>query len=105
MYLASHAGGLQELERYVRFEVAPGEIEEAIRAIAKWDIAGQNDISWYEKRGIEPGKFAKSIAAVAPLPWWQLESIKNGYSYEKKTHTRMFWVDLERNIIYFFETD
>jgi hypothetical protein len=105
MYYCEHVGGTQELERYVRIEIDPGDIESAVRAIAKWDIAGENDISFYERRPLNPADFMKPVSQVSPIAWWRLGDIRNGFSYVKKDHTRHFWIDSDRNLIFFFETD
>lgn len=106
MYMVIHAGGLQEFHRYVRLEVAPEDIESAIGAIAKWDSPRNNDISFYERRDLAPSCFVKPVRAAAPIVWWRPDAIERGYALvQKEGGRRYFWVDLDKSIIFFFETD
>jgi hypothetical protein len=104
MYVAQYAAGLQTLDEYIRFEVSPDDISEAISAIVKWDTPPKNDMSFYDRRPIEPSRFINPGAEIGKLSWWQLDSIRRGYVYLKKDDTRQFWVDLDKNVIYFHWT-
>jgi hypothetical protein len=105
MYLASHAGGLQKFEEYVRFEVQPEETVQAIQAIMDWDIKGQTGIVMYETMPLDSSNYPTPSRAIGRLAWWNLNSIQHGYSYVKKTHTRIFWIDEDRNIVYLYWTN
>lgn len=104
MYLASFAAGLQTFEEYVRFEVAPEDREQAIRSIMAWD-GGAGAISTYDRRPIDSSHLPKPSASIGRVNWWRPSNIKKGYSYVKKTNTRMFLIDEDSDIVYLYWTD
>lgn len=101
MYLARHTG-LKEMEEYMRFDVAPNEIDDALRAIMRRGADGSNDIASYVKLPINAGIFPKPSPVFGRVPWWDLDSIRNGYAYVKGDHWRTFWIDTDRNTVYVF---
>lgn len=105
MYLAQFAAGLQTFEEYVRFEVAPADREKAIQAIMAYDVEGLASVSMYKRVPIDSSHLPTPSASIGQVVWWNPNTIKKGYSYVKKTHTRTFWIDEDTNIVYLCWTD
>jgi hypothetical protein len=102
MVLVSLASGLQNLEEFVRFEVDPGEREQAIQAIMNWDFGEKGGMSMYERKPLGPSAFPVPSASIGRVNWWNLGEIKHGFSYVRKVGTRALFVDEDRNIVYFY---
>ena len=106
IYYLFFAGGMQDLESYLRFDVANEEIEQAVEQIIKKAnlISGQN--LPYLRRSISTSDFQYPRREWMPVGWWDLDDIKQGYYRgEDVSYGVHIWVDTESRRIYVYQND
>jgi len=106
VYYVVHSGGMQEFQLFVRFTVAPQDIDKAVTDI----------LSDYDKRmqihdvyssvpvadGMRWSEVNNIASACLPMPWWNTDSITNGF-YRSSTNAFgniHVWEDATHHQIY-----
>jgi hypothetical protein len=107
IYYVIHSGGLQEFEMYVRFTVDSNELEGAVSNIL-WDHDRmiRTPSAGYLALPIAKSPPSEAQTQFQPMPWWNPESITNGY-YRACTNGQPFGVraDLSTHMIYIEASD
>ena len=113
VYYFFHAGGLQEYEFVVRFTVDPKDLNGAVS-----NLCAYNDKTAKEGHSFTPSYISTSISnahrqpfdlseiGLKSTPWWNPDSITNGY-YCGNTNDLSFdiWADIPNHTIYLSEID
>jgi hypothetical protein len=98
-----HSGGLQEFQMFVRFTVDSNELESAAS-----NILSDHDRKYKEQLGYSTSPFASAPSPSPPvdLPWWNPQSITNGF-YRACTNGQPFEIraDLSTYTIYLSASD
>ena len=100
VYYLFHAGGMQEMEMFVRFTVDPKDLDTAVT-----DILADHDKITREHHSYlslpAPDAPRSHFAGVTPMPWWTPDAITNGY-YRASTNGQPFyvWADLSQHTVY-----
>lgn len=101
IYYVFHAGGMQELQMFVRFSVDPKDVDTAVsRILLDHDKKMQGHYT-YPTLSIPGAPQSPTFPDLAPMPWWHPDSITNGY-YRSSTNGQPFyvWVDVGQHTIY-----
>jgi len=106
IYYVFHAGGMQELEMFVRFTVAPKDLDSAIGDILSDHDKMMRGHYSYPSLSIATAPSSPMFPELLPMPWWNPNSITNGY-YRGSTNGQPFylWVDVGQHMIYLCEHD
>ena len=106
IYFAFYAGGMQDLEEYVRFTVDPKELDGCVSNILSDHDKTFQQHNSYTSLPITAAPSAPRSSHLSPMPWWGPTSITNGY-FRGSTDARpiWIWVDALQHIIYVCETD
>lgn len=106
IYYVFHAGGLQELDEYVRFTVDPNDLDGAVR-----DILSEHDKTFAETNSYPTLSIAAAPSSavpphLSPIPWWSPNSITNGYYRGSMAGRPIYiWVDVSHHMVFVCETD
>jgi hypothetical protein len=106
VYYLVHSGGMQEFEMCVRFTVDPKELDGAVsEVLSNHNQETKQDYN-YPSRILGVAPRPPSFSEFQPMPWWNPESISNGY-YRGSTNGQPFhvWVDVGFHTIYLCSTD
>jgi len=101
VYYVFHAGGMQELEMFVRFTVDPKDLDSVVSDIfSDRDKKMQGHLS-SPTLSLAAAPRSPAFPDLQPMPWWSPESITNGY-YRGSTNGQPFhvWVDVGQQTIY-----
>ncbi len=79
IYYLLYAGGLQDLEAYVRFDVDPDEMDAAVDALVTWNNAELKRSLPYPRVAISAAEFPTPLKSFLPMPWWDPSVITTGY--------------------------
>lgn len=106
VYYLDYAGGLQDLERFIRFEADPQEIDSAVDAIVAANIKTMGRAFPYPRRGIDATALPSPRKEFLPMKWWNPESAKRGY-YRGHTdaYALRILVDEGNSRIYIYQND
>ncbi len=106
VYYFVYAGGLQDLEQYIRFDVEKTEIESCVEAIIRENNAEMKRQLTYEVIEINKVPHIVPRKEFLPVKWWNTQEIKNGYYRgEQEAYAVRVWVDKENNLIYVYQND
>lgn len=106
IYYLSYAGGLQDLEQFVRFDVPEADLEEAVESL----IAENNKMMGrelaYPKSAISKVRQPVPREQFLLMPWWTPTSISKGYyrGHIGGYALRLF-VDEENSRLYVSQSD
>jgi hypothetical protein len=93
VYYSYFVGGMQCCEVFVRFAVAPGQLEFAFQEISS---------------GLEPEKCQYTITTADKndKPWFTPSPSSRPYAFKEKNGLHLFlWVDAEKQLIFAYESD
>jgi hypothetical protein len=107
VYYLFHAGGMQEMEEFVRFTVDPKALDKTVS-----DLLAEHDKSYkehnsYPQKAVTDTQFSPD-AKFLPVDWWiDPFSITNGYFRGSSPDGRSIyiWADVANHTIYYCETD
>jgi hypothetical protein len=106
IYYVVHSGGMQEFQLFVRFSVDPQEMDKTVGDIlSDYDKRSQRH-NVYTSVPVADGMRWSQISGIAtallPMPWWDTDSITNGY-YRSPTNDSgniHVWADVTHHQIY-----
>lgn len=105
IYYMLHAGATKGLDFYVRYDVAPEDLDLAVEKIIFWGNAQVLESQEYPRRSLSeapPPPTPKS--QYLPMPWWDPDTIVNGYYRgTDEPYGLMIYVDQDRSRIYFYQ--
>ena len=107
VFYVLHAGGMQELELYVRFDCAPDQVNEWVDSATKSNNVQFSRALPYQhvslsvaSRAVEPDR------SLAPIQWWTPSAIKAGYYCGAfASQALRLWVDTDKSRVYLNMTD
>jgi len=106
VYFLEFAGGMQDLERYIRFDLDKADIDAAVEAIIKEANTVSLQSLPYTEKAISPSDFQYPRSEWMPVHWWNIKNIKNGYYRgEEASYAVRIWVDLDNSRIYAYQND
>ncbi len=106
IYYLDYAGGLQDLERFVRFTVPMSDLDSVIDA-----LIAANNLQF--KRSLPYTRIPHSAAPAPspraeflPLTWWTPSSIRKGYYRGASAgYALQIWADTATGTIYLYQND
>lgn len=106
IYYLLYSGGMQDFESYVRFDVAPEELDTAVDTLVTWNNAEMKRSLPYPRVAIGAAEFPKPMKSFLPMPWWDPSTITAGYyrGHPDGFALRIF-VDQARSRIYVYKND
>ena len=106
VYYLMYAGGLQDLESYLRFDVDLDEGEHWIEEEIKTNNTSLRRQLRYERLDIRQAPQWTPLKKFLPMPWWNPKEIQEGYYRgENASYAVNIWVDTEENRIYVYTND
>jgi len=106
IYYLDYAGGMQDLERYVRFTVPASEVDSVVdKLIAEnnWDI--KRELS-YPRQALSATQDVRPRAEFLPMPWWATSAIASGYHRgEQEAYALRIWADTATGTIFVYQND
>jgi len=110
VYYLFHAGGLQDMESYLRFNVDSAEADQAIDEMIAENNLTRKRSHPYLRSSLPPPLPAKphvdSFNRFKPIAWWQPQSIHNGYIREaQESFALHIWYDADKAIVYVYQND
>ena len=101
VYYVFHAGGMQELQMYVRFSVDPRDLDRAVSSILSDHNKRMQAHYSYPTLSIAAAPRSPVFPDLLPMPWWSPDSITNGF-YRGSTNGQPIyvWVDASQHMIY-----
>jgi hypothetical protein len=89
-----------EYEFAVRFEAPPEDCIKQIPIVLAWDDKTYNRTSSY------PVINVTNVGRQTDVTWFDADKITNGiYAGKDGSHTPQIWIDRDRGVFYFWETD
>lgn len=79
IYYLLYAGGMQDFESYLRFDVDPQELDSAVDALVSWNNTQMKRSLAYPREPLSSDAIATPRKEFMPMPWWDTSSITNGY--------------------------
>lgn len=99
-------GDWQAYQRLVRFEAPVEDCIRHIDAVLAWDDKVYNRTSSYPRINVTNVESHGGDVEMGPTPWFDVNNLKHGiYAGKDSSHTPEIWVDTDRGIFYFYETD
>jgi hypothetical protein len=106
IYYVFYAGGLQDLEEYVRFTVDPKDLDRAVSDILSDHDKVFHETNSYPSLPVTDSPLSGVSKHLSPISWWNPASITNGYCRGSMNGRPIYvWVDVGQHIIYVCETD
>lgn len=106
IYYLLYGGGMQDLEAYLRFDVAAEELDAAVDALVTWNNAQMGRSLVYPRVSIGAAEFPRPMKSFLPMPWWNPAAITKGYyrGHIDRFALRIF-VDESHSRIYVYQND
>ena len=106
VYYLLCAGGMQDLEEYVRFDVDPEELDAAVDALVTWNNTQMKRSLPYPRVAIAAADFPLPQKSFLPMPWWDPSAITAGY-YRGHIdgYALKIFVDQTRSRVYVYQND
>jgi hypothetical protein len=106
IYYLVYAGGLQDLESYVRFDVDPVELEAAVEGLITWNNTETKRSLPYPRVAISAAELPTPLKSFLPMPWWDPSAITTGYHRgHHDGHALRIFVDETHSRIYVYQND
>ena len=106
IYYLIHAGGLQDLEKFVRFDLDAAETESAIKAITESNNKMMARSLGYSPKSLESADIPWPRPEFLPMKWWDPNMIKRGtYRGHIDGYALRILVDENRSRIYIHQND
>jgi hypothetical protein len=106
IYYLTYAGGMQDLESYLRFDVDPEELDSAVDALVSWNNTQMKGSLAYPREPLSSASLAAPRKEFLPMPWWDPSSIATGY-YRGHIdgYALQIMVDQAHSRIYVYQND
>ena len=99
-------GDWQAYQRFVRFEAPVEDCIHHIDIVLAWDDKLYKRTSSYPRMTVSGAEPHDGDRTMGRIPWFDVDKIRHGiYTGKASSHTPEIWVDTDRGIFYFFETD
>ena len=106
VYFLAFAGGLQDLERYVRFDVNQAELSSAVEALVADNNKMLSRSLPYLTQLLSAAPAASPRKEFLPMTWWNPSAVTNGYFRgETDGYALRIWVDEDASRVYVYEND
>lgn len=79
IYYLMFAGGLQDLEQYVRFDVDPDELDSSVDALVAWNNKVMSRSLSYPRESLSTADVPGPRKEFLPMLWWDPSAITAGY--------------------------
>ena len=105
-YYLNHAGGLQDLEQFVRFHVPSSSLEDAVKTLIDEHDRVMKMTYSHSKQTLTSVPTINPRAEFLPMPWWDTKKIKSGYYLgSDEGYGMRFWIDQDRRLVFFYIKD
>jgi hypothetical protein len=106
IYYLWHAGGLQDLEFYARFDVEPQDLDSAVDALVAWNNGELSRSLSYPRDRLSSARIPPPRDEFLPMRWWDPDTVSSGYyrGHLESYALRMI-VDQSRSRIYLHQND
>ena len=99
-------GDWQAYQRFVRFEAPVEDCIRHIDVVLAWNDKMYKRISSYPRIEVASVEPHRGDSMMGPVPWFDVDKIRHGiYVGKASSHTPEIWVDRDRGVFYFYETD
>jgi|GEM_PF-2827584 len=106
IYYVFHAGGLQYMQYFLRFDVDKSELDAAVEALIADNNKTMETHLPYARNFLVKGWGPRPDSDIAPLKWWNPSSIRNGYYRgEDVSHGLEIWADEDLGRVYVSQSD
>ena len=101
VYYVFHAGGMQEMQMFVRFTVDPKDVDSAVSNILSDHDTMTKEHHSYISIPAAGAPRSPVFPDLLPMTWWTPDTITNGY-YQASTNGQPFyvWADVSQHTIY-----
>jgi len=106
IYFLDYAGGLQDLERFVRFKVPTADLDSSVDAlIAANNLQFKRSLP-YVRTALRAAPKSSPRAEFLPMVWWTPSSILTGYYRgDSAGYALRIWADSGTGTIYLYQND
>ena len=106
IYYLDYAGGLQDLERFVRFKVPIPDLDSALDALIEVNNLQFKRTLPYARTPLSVAPLSSPRGEFLPMVWWTPSSIRTGY-YRGHSDAYAFqiWADSATGTIYLYQND
>ena len=106
VYYLQHAGGMQDLEFYLRFDVDPSDIHKAADDLVTWNKGVLGKHLAYPRAPLSASALSTPRIDFQPMPWWDPSSVTTGYYRGSiEAYALQIIVDEGRSRIYLYQND
>lgn len=96
----------QAYQQFVRFEAPVEDCIRYIDLVLEWDDKIHKRKSSYPRLTVTGASPLDGDSMMGSIPWFDVNKIRHGiYTGKASSHTPEIWVDTDRGIFYFYETD
>ena len=96
----------QAYQRLVRFEAPSEDCIRHIDAVIAWHNKQHKQTSSYPPTEVTTVVPHDGDQTMGPTPWFDVDKIRHGlFAGKDSSHTPQIWVDRDRGVFYYFETD
>lgn len=102
------AGGMQDLESYLRFEVDEGQLQLAVAHLIAENDKRMHRTYTYKQSALAIAPSPNPRAEFLPMNWWTPSAIRNGFYLEnekKEAFALQIWVDEDASRIFVYQND
>lgn len=106
IYYLMYAGGMQDLELYVRFDVAPQDLDSSVETLVTWNNKQMSRTLAYPRAPLSSVTVPIPRKSFLPMLWWDAATITTGYyrGHDDGYALRIF-ADQSRSRIYVYQND
>ena len=106
IYYLIYAGGMQDLEAYMRFDVDPEELDSAVDALISWNNTQMKRSLAYPREPLSSADISAPRKEFLPMPWWDPSAIASGYYRGSiDSYALRILVDQTHSRIYVYQND
>lgn len=106
IYYLDYVGGLQDLERYIRFDVAPEELDSAVDALVASNNKMMGRALTYSRAAISTADLPSPRKEFLPMSWWDPGLVTTGYYRgHSDAYSLRILVDQGHSRIYIHQND
>jgi hypothetical protein len=108
IYYLDYAGGMQDLERYVRFRVPTNEVDSTVDGLIQTNNAQFKRTLAYPRTPLAKARIITPNKKFLPMPWWTPSSITNGYfrgDPNLASFSIYIWVNSDTGTIFIYQND
>ncbi len=106
IYYLMYAGGMQDLEAYLRFDVDPEELDSAVDALVSWNNTRMKRSLTYPRKPLSSAITSAPRKDFLPMPWWDPVTITSGYYRGHiDSYALRIFVDHTHSRVYVYQND